>query len=84
MVRIWWFCIDWLIDVYSWSVDIASWLRDNIFVTCADILLFLLYGMSIFKKIVSWPWRKIITVVVKVGTWLLDKLPADSPKLPKP
>jgi hypothetical protein len=39
--------------------------------------------MSIFKKVAAWPWKKILTVVVKVASWILDKLPADAPKTPK-
>jgi hypothetical protein len=39
--------------------------------------------MSIFKRVLSWPWKKILTVVVKVASWVLEKLPADPPKSPK-
>jgi len=41
------------------------------------------YCMSIFKRILAWPWKKIIKAVVVVGEWLLDHLPADPPKNPK-
>ncbi len=77
MVRFWWFIVEWLLFLYCALLEFVSWLREVGFNTCADLVLALLYCMSIFKKIAAWPWKKILTVVVKVGTWLLGKLPAD-------
>ena len=83
MVRFWWFVIEWLLFAYCCCLEILSRLRSVSFNTCADLALVVLYCMSIFKKVAAWPWKKILTVVVKVAYWLLEKLPADPPKSPK-
>ena len=84
MIRFWWFIIEWLLLVYCLLMEIIDWLYERGFITCSFMLFFIGYCMSIFKKVVAWPWKKILTVVVKVASWILDKLPADQKKLPSP
>lgn len=83
MYRFWFIIIDWLLDVYCLLMGLIDEFVEHGITACGFILVVIGYCMSIFKKVLAWPWKKIITVVVKVGTWLLDKLPADQPKAPK-
>jgi hypothetical protein len=75
--------VEWLIVVWCLCLRVCDWLKDLSLTTCTEALMVVCYCMSIFKKVAAWPWKKILTAVVKVATWILDKLPADAPKTPK-
>jgi hypothetical protein len=80
MFGLWWFLACRIVDVVAWVDEFLATSSVTSIICCLRSLLFLSYCMSIFKRVIAWPWKKIITVVVKVGTWILDKLPDDPPK----
>lgn len=83
MYRVWWFVAEWLLLLWCVILSLWKWLCDVGFSSCANVVMFVCFMMSIFKRVLSWPWKKILTVVVKVASWVLEKLPADPPKSPK-
>jgi hypothetical protein len=83
MNRFIWFIVEALCFFWCAWLEFIEWLGAQSLTGCASALMFVVWCMSIFKKVAAWPWKKILTVVVKVASWLLDKLPADAPKTPK-
>lgn len=72
--------MEWRIVLLCGLMELYDWLRAVSVSSCSYWLGWLLLIMSVFRKVLRWPWKKIIKVVVVIVREVLDELAADPPK----